>query len=745
MVSCPICITEVTSANTYVCNTCAYVTCQLCMITSMLNTQTGHCPNCTNNFDLGDFLLNVKTVSKEAMKLIESHFGRLRVMYEIGNIPQYNMVIDESNSHKFDMVIRRIRISIAKVKTINKLTMTISKEEMNVVNNVEKMLPPKEFLHNNHITYAQFLDIYTAYLNISKHLRIVKFGRNYITDMLNAIVLITTPLKALGGMKLVDMTPRKVLLLGSTVFEDDEHDEKEGMNAKNEIDEVIRRYELEHGVKFIEPAMAEPKTEAANTSLHKSLVFSFSDDAKERLDIARKAGIDCVICPNSKCESIISRTEGCSQMWCTQCHTKFDYISGKIITGFFHNPEYFRYLQNNKPKEAIVSVSVSRVLVAIDEIFLYTLEKYLESYTPVPCLITMNWNEFSEHSTKFAKRSIAISIFNGYVENDRLFIHTPNLTVGAFVDKLKQTFEKFVTAWRLYRPINVKKIYTILINKLQQKYDQNMRLKDIHIDNLEFKRFIYTCSETDNIPSCQSTPQTPELQTDIGPIPWTPETVHVQRNTVVKNESEEETKEESTFEHSRSVYIPPVKFSLLYILVCYDLLEKPKIEYMKAFIERRMNNMTINTKNLASVAANNHVEKKGLLYFDNTTIEQAFAYITTFKITLVIYEENGTSINLVGVLQETSKQTLKPIILLLLKPDYTSQRHWALITDFAGFCAACYKKKLTMTSACDGTICWLCLKCKCLLYRKGETDDLSKTNPIIGAANKMCEDHNRHR
>lgn len=51
------------------------------------------------------------------------------------------------------------------------------------------------------------------------------------------------------------------------------------------------------------------------------------------------------LCPN--CSSRINRTEGCNDMFCTQCYTKFNYATGKIHKGgFFHNDHYTQYLEN---------------------------------------------------------------------------------------------------------------------------------------------------------------------------------------------------------------------------------------------------------------------------------------------------------------------------------------------------------------------------------------------------------------
>lgn len=53
---------------------------------------------------------------------------------------------------------------------------------------------------------------------------------------------------------------------------------------------------------------------------------------------------ECRNCP--ECGANIFRIHGCSQMFCTQCHTAFDWNSGKKVThGAIHNPHYFDYVR----------------------------------------------------------------------------------------------------------------------------------------------------------------------------------------------------------------------------------------------------------------------------------------------------------------------------------------------------------------------------------------------------------------
>lgn len=59
---------------------------------------------------------------------------------------------------------------------------------------------------------------------------------------------------------------------------------------------------------------------------------------------ARLLASDTKPCPN--CRTGIFKIDGCDQMWCTQCHTAFNWRTGRI-EDVVHNPHYFEWLRRN--------------------------------------------------------------------------------------------------------------------------------------------------------------------------------------------------------------------------------------------------------------------------------------------------------------------------------------------------------------------------------------------------------------
>ncbi len=51
--------------------------------------------------------------------------------------------------------------------------------------------------------------------------------------------------------------------------------------------------------------------------------------------------------PCPKCGTVIQKLSGCRQMWCPDCHTAFDWVSGQIEIGRIHNPHYIEFKRSH--------------------------------------------------------------------------------------------------------------------------------------------------------------------------------------------------------------------------------------------------------------------------------------------------------------------------------------------------------------------------------------------------------------
>lgn len=65
----------------------------------------------------------------------------------------------------------------------------------------------------------------------------------------------------------------------------------------------------------------------------------------DNIETAKLLRKEAKSCPG--CSTLIYRISGCAQMWCTQCHTAFNWNTGAIETGVVHNPHFYEYQRQN--------------------------------------------------------------------------------------------------------------------------------------------------------------------------------------------------------------------------------------------------------------------------------------------------------------------------------------------------------------------------------------------------------------
>jgi hypothetical protein len=61
----------------------------------------------------------------------------------------------------------------------------------------------------------------------------------------------------------------------------------------------------------------------------------------ENVATAKLLAKDSRPCPG--CGTVITKIEGCDQMWCPQCHTPFSWRTGQKETGVVHNPHFYEW------------------------------------------------------------------------------------------------------------------------------------------------------------------------------------------------------------------------------------------------------------------------------------------------------------------------------------------------------------------------------------------------------------------
>lgn len=85
--------------------------------------------------------------------------------------------------------------------------------------------------------------------------------------------------------------------------------------------------------------------------------------------------------PCPKCHTGIFKIDGCNQMWCTQCHTGFDWRTGRIET-HIHNPHFFEWQRRNSANGEIPRTDINHCRNEnIDQLFSRALIRHINQYT----------------------------------------------------------------------------------------------------------------------------------------------------------------------------------------------------------------------------------------------------------------------------------------------------------------------------------------------------------------------------
>lgn len=118
-------------------------------------------------------------------------------------------------------------------------------------------------------------------------------------------------------------------------------------------------------------------------------------------------------CPT--CAVSIYKTEGCDQMWCTQCHTPFSWKTGLKVTGVVHNPHFYAW-QNKGGGEARVNVPGAVMCGGLPHLYQYRTAIGRTSVTAWSTLTRPEWDSIEDDAIKLHR---AASHFQ-HVELERI-------------------------------------------------------------------------------------------------------------------------------------------------------------------------------------------------------------------------------------------------------------------------------------------------------------------------------------
>ena len=184
----------------------------------------------------------------------------------------------------------------------------------------------------------------------------------------------------------------------------------------------------------------------------------------ENIETIKLLNQETKTCP--RCAFRIFKIDGCDQIFCTQCHTAFDWETGVIINGAIHNPHYFEWLrENNSDERNLLEVRCGR---EIDHSFISNISFICSRQIIIACeyIIDIRNNELPFYATNIIldNQDLRIKYLNG------------TLTEEKFKNILQRRYkEKSMNLEIAY----ILSTYTNSFTEIMYRYlDEYIRLKD---------------------------------------------------------------------------------------------------------------------------------------------------------------------------------------------------------------------------------------------------------------------------
>jgi hypothetical protein len=228
---------------------------------------------------------------------------------------------------------------------------------------------------------------------------------------------------------------------------------------------------------------------------------------------AKLINTDTKPCPT--CKTGIYRISGCNQMWCIQCHTAFDWTTGKIET-YIHNPHYYEWMRatgKNIPRAQgdypggqrqqhipmihdadsdTYTINRDEYMTIRNEIVFVRIQKLLSHF--IFFSLSYNYENYDNYSPMFESVLHADSIISHLPQ---LFAEIENKTPEFAIVNYRNTTHE-ITDEEYQQRVTFVKCLRVRLNFMNNKIDQKKFKSEIRIINKKHdwnkECYIVTCN-----------------------------------------------------------------------------------------------------------------------------------------------------------------------------------------------------------------------------------------------------------
>lgn len=140
-------------------------------------------------------------------------------------------------------------------------------------------------------------------------------------------------------------------------------------------------------------------------------------------------------CP--KCGVRIQRSEGCNHMFCTACHTSFNWATGKIITVNVHNPHREEWLRSLGRSTEVTLFDVLHEMddVQPEECGRVYINSFIESNLPSMIVSFHSFISYLESEINLSSERRTTQFLEIYIENRKKIIEEKDIQVKEKLEK----------------------------------------------------------------------------------------------------------------------------------------------------------------------------------------------------------------------------------------------------------------------------------------------------------------------